>query len=561
MEEIYKESLVMWEQGYYEAALDIWKICLEKREYINEIVTSIQEAFLKPNEKEFVCTLQKNWDILLQQSLTYEESQQKYRSFTIRYLCYDEGKYYIFDADHNLLLEKMNLLENSGISNEFDDILIIYPQSIIDITTKFCKKYKKNIYCLGEKKQEFDSVYCIPELADILEKGIVYFKNCEEEKEYFLKNKSEYIPKNIVGYGDKAIVNEILQNFEEVHKKRLEKEYRDSSNVLLSIGIPTYCRGKRALQNVQHILPSLYDAEIEIVVSDNGSEIQTEEYKQIADMNDSRIKYYRAPQNKGFIGNIQKIFEIASGKFVLFISDEDLVVIESLNHYLAILRNHRDLGILRGSRTGKDNADNKVVYNPFYGRKCDEAIGHIFLYNNYLSGSIYACNDEVRCLFQEICMRYKNEQAFLHYPHMYLDAKIAEKYDVCDDKEYLIYIGESEMKNVGLLEYAKLENRIQQHIGWRKLLEDLDMVSVNTRYALYVDACEKLFRLVFLVKKYYIDEWESVCKQIVEICAIEFDNICFLNEEQKNNIRQDFVEIICNMYNHYLNNDWLLQQL
>lgn len=552
MNETYEKSLELWEGGNYEEALDMWKICLEKAEYTDDIVTSIQEAFLNPNEEEFVQELQKNRQILFGEKLTHDEALQKYHSLTIHYLCYAEDQYYIFDVQNKLLLGKFNLLEETGESNEFDDILVLYPQSIMDITDRICKKYKRNIYCLGEEKAEFDSVYCVPGLSDILEKRIIFFKDCKEEKEYFLKNKAVYIPKSIVGYAEEETVNEVLMNFEEVHNKRLEAEYRDDSNVLLTIGIPTYSRGKRALQNVLHTMHSLYDAEIEIVVSDNASVIQAEEYEKIANLPDARVKYYKAPENRGFIGNIQKIFEIASGKYVLLLSDEDLVIYENLSHYLSILRNNENLGILRGSRTGNEN---QVEYEPVFRKKGDEAFGHMFLYNNYLSGSIYICNDTVRDLIQELRTRYKDEVAFLYYPHMYLDVRVAEIYDVCDDKEYLIYTGEAEDgsdTSTGLIDYAKVERRIEQHTGWRKLLDDLEEISVEMKYNQYVFACRKMFYLVSMVRKYYVDEWEKTCRQIAEACAIEFENIHFLSEQQKDMVRDGFVEGILASYKECL---------
>lgn len=552
MNETYEKSLELWEGGNYEEALDMWKICLEKAEYTDDIVTSIQEAFLNPNEEEFVQELQKNRQVLFGEKLTHDEALQKYHSFTIHYLCYAEDQYYIFDVQNKLLLGKFNLLEETGESNEFDDILVLYPQSIMDITDRICKKYKRNIYCLGEEKAEFDSVYCIPGLSDILEQRIIFFKDCKEEKEYFLKNKAQYIPKSIVGYGDKETVNEILKNFEEIHNKRLEPEYRDDSNVLLTIGIPTYSRGKRALQNVLHTMHSLYDAEIEILVSDNASVIQAEEYEKIANLPDARVKYYKAPENRDFLGNIRRLFELASGKYLLLISDEDLVIYENLSHYLSILRNSENLGILRGSRTGNENI---VKYESVFRKKGDEAFGHIFLSNNYMSGSIYACNDTVRNLLENLCEKYKDEIAFIFYPHMYLDATIAEICNICDDKEFLVYTGEAEdgsSNSTEIFAYARVESRIKQHSGWRKLLDDLKGVSVQMKYNQYVVACKKMFFLVSMVRKYYVDEWEKTCRQIAEACAIEFENIHFLSEEQKDLLRDKFVEGVFKTYEEYL---------
>lgn len=556
-------SMQLWEKKEYGAALEIWKDCLEKKEFIDEIIGNIREAFLIPNRDEFIEILKKNWKLYFGEKLSFNQAQEKYSHFNVRYLCYEDGKYYVFDEEKSLLIGKIDFsLKNSEMI--FDDTLIVNPEAVTDITNELNGKYKRKIYCIGRNDENYFSIYCLPEISEILEQKIIFFRNCKEEADFFMENPSMYLPKRIKGYADECMMNEIMQTFTSIHNKRLQKEFRDNSNVLLTIGIPTYNRGKRALENVLHCLGSLYDAEIEIVVSDNGSDIQGEEYKEIAELQDARVKYYRTPENQGFMKNMKKVFEIASGRYVLLTSDEDLVIIENLSHYLGILRNNDELGLLRGSITG-----NTLQSQHEFGlyKKGVEAVNYIFLANNYMSGSIYACNNIVRNMFDELSWKYKDEVAFLFYPHMFLDVKIAEKYNICDSETLLIYTGKQEdsrdaflahtgkttgEESVKIQEYTKVDSRIRQHGGWRRLLESMDMISTGVKYALYIKTCDKIFWLVYLVKWYYVNQWEETCKKIVEACAIEFDNICFLNEKQKDMVRDEFVEILYNLYQEYL---------
>lgn len=551
MQNEYMKSLELWEQNEYEQTLNIWKECLENNQYVDEIVTNIQEAFLEPNQEEVVAVLQKNWKIFFNENISEQESWEKYQQFDIRYLCYADGKYYVFDEKNKLLLQTLNLQEQT-FENTFDDVLIMYPQTVTDIVRNFSKRYPHRIYCIGEVKEEFDSIYCIPELPDVLEEKIIYFRDCSEEKKYFLKNKAAYIPKNIQGYGDEKIVDELMQTFKEVHDMRLKKEYRDNSNVLLSIGIPTYNRGVRALQNVLSILPSLYDAEIEIVVSDNGSTVQMEEYKQIAELQDARIKYYKAPKNLGFQANVWKVMELSSGKYVLLLSDEDQVILEQLGHYLTILKNQRNLGLLRASRMGEGNP---IQYETSFYNSGIEAFEHVFLDNNYMSGGIYRNNGVTQNILKELSVQYRDNEAFILYPHMCFDAKIAEIYDVCEDEVYLIGLGRAAVQRASLLEleYTKIENRIKQHIGWREFLDDQEELPASTKYTAYLMACHKLFYLVRLVKECYEAEWEENLNKLAESCAREYDNLHFLNEKQKEKNRDGFVKYILQLYSKYMN--------
>ena len=94
--------------------------------------------------------------------------------------------------------------------------------------------------------------------------------------------------------------------FEKLHEKRLlEKQTKD--NVFLTIGIPSYNRGKILLENIKHLQCLEYDAEIEFVVSNNGSQIEAEYYDQISKLNDSRLVYTSFQSNQGYASNVLNV--------------------------------------------------------------------------------------------------------------------------------------------------------------------------------------------------------------------------------------------------------------
>lgn len=90
-----------------------------------------------------------------------------------------------------------------------------------------------------------------------------------------------------------------------------------------------------------------YDAEVEFVVSKNGSELYQEEYKQASKLPDSRLKYYGIDETIMPHLNWYKTIEKAHGKYVLLVSDEDDIEIGALEHYLKILSENKNLSQIR----------------------------------------------------------------------------------------------------------------------------------------------------------------------------------------------------------------------
>lgn len=97
-----------------------------------------------------------------------------------------------------------------------------------------------------------------------------------------------------------------------------KKEY------LLTIAIPTYNREQMLKECVDRILEQ-DNNNIEIVISDNGSTDNTENYcKKLCD-DYSFISYYRNQKNEGFDVNYRNCIKYSHGKYVLVLSDDDLI--------------------------------------------------------------------------------------------------------------------------------------------------------------------------------------------------------------------------------------------
>jgi abequosyltransferase len=99
---------------------------------------------------------------------------------------------------------------------------------------------------------------------------------------------------------------------------------------ILSIAIPTWNRCKSLNSALNYLLMQInnFSKEIEIIISDNGSDDDTakvvamyiKQYPQL------KIIGNRNATNLGFYGNLMKCRELSSGKFFWVLSDDDYVV-------------------------------------------------------------------------------------------------------------------------------------------------------------------------------------------------------------------------------------------
>lgn len=98
---------------------------------------------------------------------------------------------------------------------------------------------------------------------------------------------------------------------------------------LLSICIPTYNRKKYLKESLDSIINQEWfnEEEIEIVISDNASIDNTTEFVKEYQNKYKNIKYFRNDENIGADRNIIKVLQLWNGKYVWWISDDDIMLI------------------------------------------------------------------------------------------------------------------------------------------------------------------------------------------------------------------------------------------
>lgn len=100
--------------------------------------------------------------------------------------------------------------------------------------------------------------------------------------------------------------------------------------LLLTFAIPTFNRAHKVLRLLSQLEDELKDkrisCEVEVLVSDNCSEDETESLIGAYVPNNFKIRYVRQPRNLGFDGNIDFLYRTASSRYVWFFSDDDVLI-------------------------------------------------------------------------------------------------------------------------------------------------------------------------------------------------------------------------------------------
>lgn len=109
---------------------------------------------------------------------------------------------------------------------------------------------------------------------------------------------------------------------------------------LVSVIIPTYNRPEYLKQALTSAIKQTYQ-NLEIIVSDNCSTDKTQEIVQ--SFRDTRIRYWRQPENKGMFANQMHAFKMARGKYVASLHDDDMWNEDFLEKLIPPLEEHPDL--------------------------------------------------------------------------------------------------------------------------------------------------------------------------------------------------------------------------
>ena len=121
-----------------------------------------------------------------------------------------------------------------------------------------------------------------------------------------------------------------------------------SNYPLVSIGIPTYNRGKGISRTLASICAQRYP-NLEVIISDNCSTDDTPEVIQKICNDHPEIKYYRQTVNIGMISNFEFVLRNATGKYFMWVADDDAIEENVLEKYVSFLESHHEYSLVSGT--------------------------------------------------------------------------------------------------------------------------------------------------------------------------------------------------------------------
>lgn len=455
-ERILDHACRSFEGGAYDEALEAFVLAYCKGYERKWILENIYACYMNGNELEF--------------QTAYEQSGASalcaYEDCVIDFIPYKEGAYYMFDksiGEFRGVFSMVELEQTEPDENlqqmEFSAVALDMDWNWNQMKHILTDAKTRKIYAVCHDLARGMSFWKVPELAEYL-KNVKMFADKNSLQQYFHRNTSVYLPHII--YANDGDAQEYTRMIEQEHQYRLTPEGRNADNVLLTIAIPTYNRGHLLLERIKNSVSMLYDAEIEIVISRHGEQYDAE-YAQAARVLDARFKYddYHGTYPRYTLNWIHAV-EMASGKYIMFVSDEDDVIIDALEHYLKLLSTTENLNLVRP----RSNFQASYIRERRYGTQGIEAFKAEFLGQNYLSGLTFDREALLQADLYQLEETQLDNMFYQNYPHEWWCASVVRTGDYMTEPVTLI----SENVPVSVLEsghgkvlpgYSTYEARLQ----------------------------------------------------------------------------------------------------
>jgi glycosyltransferase involved in cell wall biosynthesis len=300
----------------------------------------------------------------------------------------------------------------------------------------------------------------------------------------------------------------------------------------ITIGIPTFNRGHKALSGVEAILNKL-PVGVDILIVDNDSQLQNESYFKISNISKShprKLKYIRNPANIGMAGSIGKLLDEITSDWFILCSDEDIVNIEYLDKLISISNKYKDIGIVRGGISPLINYGGSTCSFPDIRLTAGiDALKGFGFHNNYISGIAY----NLTLLKSKDIIQKFHAGVWAHhdYPHLYLDSLSSVIADIQFLSTVSCWQGDPEGYNDpgNEMKYKSpytVGARLDQFWATQKgVFEALNIISDQIKTEdwgnLYLAVCDKYLRLVAVIDAFLYARNNLEIKQIID-CSGNF---------------------------------------
>ncbi|MBQ7233252.1 MAG: glycosyltransferase [Bacillales bacterium] len=524
-----------------------------------EIRQIVYEAFIEPNLEEckenYETTIEQLKDnIYIDEDVSFEDLDLWFiPTLTTKKYFYNRLEEKIISID----VDDKRAVELPRKTNPFGDYLFANDGNIYEIISYIRRiPNEKKLYVYTEKIKYLFSFFQLPDMSRFLffMQQTKIFGNQQDVVSYFI-GCNAYLPRNFISTSQSFTKKDIEDLIHEIHNQRIHDLTRKRDNILLTIGIPSYNRGHRAYESVIHHLQSEYDDEIEIVVSNNGCTNETScLYEQIEKIQDARLCYCSLSEVQDLFFNLKNVFIHSNGKFVLCLSDEDILLLDRIDILLESIARIENVSMVKICGDGQ-----QVILETKLTACGKEAIENCGFTGNYLSGLIF----NLEILKHSGCLEYSSERIKKNlilqwYPHLFLELVMCIKGDVMEIAEILFHEGVPEYveQESQLFEYAYKEARIEQHRAFLFLFLDFPdfYTDDDILRCLYRRLCYKTFYLINMaISKYYRPlgcDIKSILREVFEECIAGLSQI-YLN---KDNLKfKEDSNMIYQCLNYYMN--------
>jgi glycosyltransferase involved in cell wall biosynthesis len=150
---------------------------------------------------------------------------------------------------------------------------------------------------------------------------------------------------------------------------------QSSCSPILSLALP--------IRNGERLLSCLLDSllaqdfdDFEIVISDNASDDNTQAICQEYAQRDSRIRYFRNPENIGLLANFNRLIGLCRGKYMRWIGWDDWLEPDYARRCVAVLESRPDA---IGVTTSQDFFDEDGIrdFCEYKGERLDSPFAHV----------------------------------------------------------------------------------------------------------------------------------------------------------------------------------------
>lgn len=533
-----------------------------------EIRQIVYEAFIEPNLEEckenYETTIEQLKDnIYIDEDVSFEDLDLWFiPTLTTKKYFYNRLEEKIISID----VDDKRAVELPRKTNPFGDYLFANDGNIYEIISYIRRiPNEKKLYVYTEKIKYLFSFFQLPDMSRFLffMQQTKIFGNQQDVVSYFI-GCNAYLPRNFISTSQSFTKKDIEDLIHEIHNQRIHDLTRKRDNILLTIGIPSYNRGHRAYESVIHHLQSEYDDEIEIVVSNNGTDNYTAKfYEKISNIEDARITYFSFKTNQDFTLNCVQVINLAKGKFVFMLSDEDTIFLDKLDILLQVIVSNKNLSMIKAYGDGQQR-----IQSTGLASQGEDAIRQYGFTANYLSGNVFRKDFLLKVgALDYVKQNWTSKSCLYFYSHIFYELLLCIQGDVYGINVIVIHEGASEQEedfkslSKEVIEeyyindfpkFALYKERLKQHLCFLSVFQQFQFFYKNKRILrlLYLLLCGKTFHLVKISIAYYHkknnDDIQMILKDTYETCIIGLKEIYEVEDE---NYHREYKEITNLYYN------------